>query len=102
MLMREWLVQNYGGAARILNDTVMVLTRRKKPSANDSSDQYLHIPAIIAALQRLEKLICSNPALGVELKDCLYSRNTLTSLTKLLISQWGEVTRVFNQFPLDH
>ena len=34
-LMREWLVQNYGGAARILNDTVMALTRRKKPMAND-------------------------------------------------------------------
>ena len=86
-LMREWLVQNYGGAARILNDTLMALTRRKKPAANDRSDQYLHISAIIAALQRLEKLICSNPALGVELKDCLYSRNTLTSLAKLLISQ---------------
>ena len=31
--------------------------------------------------------MCSNPSLGVELKDCLYSRNTLNSLTKLLISQ---------------
>ena len=32
-------------------------------------------------------MICSNPTLGVELKDSLYSRNTLNSLTKLLISQ---------------
>ena len=86
-LMREWLVQNYGGAARILNDTVMALIRRKKPTANDRSERYLHTSAILAALQRLEKLICSNPVLGVELKECLYSRNTLTSLTKLLISQ---------------
>ena len=70
-LMREWIVQNYGGAARILNDTVMVLTRRKKPTANDQSDRYLHTSAILAALQRLEKLICSNPVLGVELKECL-------------------------------
>ena len=31
--------------------------------------------------------MCSNPSLGVELKDCLYSRNTLNSLTKLLIPQ---------------
>ena len=76
--------QNYGGAARILNDTVMVLTWRKKPSANDGSDRYTHISAIIAALQRLEKLICSNPVLRVELKECLYSRNMLTSLTKLI------------------
>ena len=86
-LMREWLVQNFGGAARILNDTVMALTRRKKPTANDRADRYTHISAIIAALQRLEKLICSNHALGIELKDCLYSRDTLTSLTKLLIAQ---------------
>ena len=71
-LMREWLVQNYGGAARILNDTVMALTQRKKSSANYCSDRYLHISAIIAALQQLEELICSNPTLDIELKDCLY------------------------------
>ena len=68
-LMREWLVQNYGGAARILNDTVMALTGRKKPAANDRADRYTHISAIIAALQRLKKLICSNPVLGIELKE---------------------------------
>ena len=28
-LMREWIVMNYGGAAQILNDTVMALTRRR-------------------------------------------------------------------------
>ena len=49
-LMREWLVQNNGGAAWILNDTVMALTRRKKPAANDPPDRYLHTSAIIAAL----------------------------------------------------
>ena len=43
--------------------------------------------AILAALQRLEKLVCSNSALGTELKECLYSQNTLTTLSKLLISQ---------------
>ena len=86
-MMREWLVQNYGGAARIINDTVMALARRKRPAVNDWANRYLHISAIIAALQRLEKLICSNPTLGLELKDCLYSRNSLNSLTKLLISQ---------------
>ena len=58
-LMREWLVMNYGGEALILNDTVMALTRRKKPDANDHSDRYLHTLAILAALQRLEKLSCS-------------------------------------------
>ena len=86
-LMREWLVSNYGRVACILNDTVMVLARRKKPAANDRSDRYLNVSAILAALQWLEKLICSNPTLGFELKECLYSQNTLTSLSKLIISQ---------------
>ena len=36
--MREWLVLNYVGAARILNDTVLALTRRKKPAATDRAD----------------------------------------------------------------
>ena len=50
-LMREWLVSNYGGAARILNDTVLALGKRNKPAAKDSSDRYLHMSAILAALQ---------------------------------------------------
>ena len=36
--MREWLVLNYVGAARILNDTVLALTQRKKPAATDRAD----------------------------------------------------------------
>ena len=39
-LMREWLVQNYGGAARIINDTVMALARRKRPAVSDRPDRY--------------------------------------------------------------
>ena len=50
-LMREWLLQNYGGAARIINDTVIALAPRKRPAVNDRADWYLHISAIIAALQ---------------------------------------------------
>ena len=71
-LMREWLVQNYGGASRIINDTVMALPRRKKPAGTDRADRYRHISAIKASLQRLEKLVCSNPALGLELKEYLF------------------------------
>ena len=50
-LMREWLISNYGGASRIVNDTVMALGRRKKPSGTDQSERYSHLSAIIAALQ---------------------------------------------------
>ena len=62
--MREWLVSNYGGVSRILNNTVMALGKQKKPASNDCSDRYLHVSAILAALQRLNKLICSNLTLG--------------------------------------
>ena len=80
-LMREWLVSNYGGASHIINDTVMALGKRKKPVPTDRFERYLHVSAILAALQRLEKLVCSNPTLGFELKECFYSGNTLTSLS---------------------
>ena len=85
-LMREWLNTNYGGASRIVSDTIMALARRKKPAANDHSDGYLHLSAINAALQRLEKLTRTNLTLRAELKNCLYSRNTLTSMSKLLVA----------------
>ena len=71
--MREWLISSYGGASHILNDTVMALGKRKKPAGNDHSERYLHLSAILATLQRLEKLICTNPTLGTELKECLHS-----------------------------
>ena len=101
-LMREWLVSNYGGASCILNNTVMALGKQKKPAGNDHSERYLHVSAILAALQCLEKLICTNPTIGFELKECLYSRNTLTSLSKLLISQdYEEYIKEMTQRRLD-
>ena len=84
--MREWLITNYGGASHIVNDTIMALAKRKKPAANDHSERYSRLSAIPAALQWFEKLTKTNPALGVELNDCLYSCNTLTSLSKLLVA----------------
>ena len=56
-----------------MNDTVMALNRQKKPSGNDQPKRYWHLSAILAALQGLEKLICTNAANGSELRDCLYS-----------------------------
>ena len=100
--MREWLISNYGGVSCIVNETIMALGRRKKPAGNDRSDKYLHLSAILAALQQLEKLTCTNVALGAELKDCLYSRNTLTSLSKLLITQdYDEYIREMTRRSLD-
>ena len=64
-LMREWVMNNYGGASRIVNDTIMALGRRKKPAGNDRAERYAHFSTIIAALQCLEKLICTNVALSL-------------------------------------
>ena len=50
-LMREWLISNYGGASHIVNDTIMALGRRKKPSGTDRYERYSHLSKIIAALQ---------------------------------------------------
>ena len=58
----------------------MALAKRKKPAANDRFKKFSHLSVITAALQRLEKLTKTNPTLGIELNDCLYSCNTLTSL----------------------
>ena len=70
----------------------MALGRRKKPAVNDHSERY----------QRLEKLTRTNLALGPELNDCLYSRNTLTSLSKLLITQdYDEYIREMTRRALD-
>ena len=57
---------------------------------------------MLTALQRLEKLICTNPTLGIELKECLHSRNTLTSLSKFLITQdYDEYIREMTRRNLD-
>ena len=86
-LMHKWLISNYGAPARIVNDTVMALVKRKLLIASDQANLYAHVSAIIAGLQRLEKLSRTNIFLAPELIDCLHSRNTLTSLSHLLIPQ---------------
>ena len=96
------MISSYGGASLIVNDTIMALGRRKKPAGNDQAERYSHLSAIIATLQRLEKLICTNVALAAELRDCLYSRNTLISLGKLLITQdYNEYIREVTRRSLD-
>ena len=80
----------------------MALGRRKKPVGNDRAERYSHLSAINAALQQLENLICTNVALGAKLKDCLYSKNILTLLGKLLIIQdYDEYIREMTRRSLD-
>ena len=48
------------------------------------------------------KLTRTNLALGVELNDCLYSRNTLTTLSKLLVAlDFDEYIREMTRRTLD-
>ena len=69
-LMREWLITNYWGASRKVNDTIMALAKILLMIA--WSDILIHL--ISGAFQCLEKLTETNLTLGVELNNCLYSR----------------------------
>ena len=96
--MKQWLIQHYGGASRIINDIINDLSIRPKPNANDSNAKftfYAHISGALARLERLSKVNCIDK---IELEHCLYSRATLSSLSLVLPSKihmkWiSEMTR---------
>ena len=50
--MRQWLVQQYGRASRIVNDIIDDLVIRTKPRANDNNAFFSHIAG---PLQRVER-----------------------------------------------
>ena len=54
--MKQWLIQHYGGASRIINDIINDLSIRPKPNANDSNAKFTFYAHISGALQRLERL----------------------------------------------
>ncbi len=96
--MKKWLIQQYGGASRIINDIINDLSLRPKPNANDSNAKFTFYAYISGALQRLERLSKVNCIDKVELESCLCSRATLSSLSLVLPSKtymkWiSEMTR---------
>ena len=84
MEMKQWLVLNYGGVSRIINDIIYDLSRRPKPNPNDNNVKFTFYAYISGALQRLERLSKVNGIDKLKLKNCLYSRPTLSSLSLVL------------------
>ena len=82
--MRQWLIQKYGGASRIISDIINYLAVRPKPGANDSNARFSFFSHIFGALQRVERLSKIAEINKQELETCLYSRSTLSSLSLVL------------------
>ena len=74
--MKQWLIQNYGGVSRIVNDIFNDLSRRSKLCPNNSNAMFTFYAYISGALQRLERLS--------KVENCMYSRETLSSLSLIL------------------
>ena len=83
-MMKNWLICNYGGPSRIVGDIISNLVARRRPALNNRKEKFSFYSAIIGALQRLEKLSRTTHINRDELESCLLSRNTLSTLVKLL------------------
>ena len=69
--MKQWLILNYGGASRIVNDIVNNLSLKSKPESGSIGEKYAYYAAITSALQRLEKLAKVSSINKIELDNCL-------------------------------
>ena len=84
--MKIWLVQNYGGVSRIINDIIGDLARRTKPNFSNNNAKFTFYALTSSALLRIERLSKVEGIDKLELDACLYSRATLSSLSLLLPS----------------
>ena len=85
--MKLWLVQNYRGVSRIINDIIGDFSRRTKPSFSNSNAKFTFYALISSALLRIERLSKVEGIDKLELESCLYSRATLSSFSLLLPSE---------------
>ena len=77
--MKTWLITNYGGLSRIVEDIINNLSGKTKPAADSRREKFVFYSAITGAIQRLERLLRVNYIDKVELEYCLLSRSTLNS-----------------------
>ena len=54
--MKLWLVQNYGGVSRIINDIIGDLARRTKPNFSNNNAKFTFFALTSSALLRIERL----------------------------------------------
>ena len=96
--MKQWLIQNYGGVSRIVNEIINDHSRQSKPGPNNSNAKFTFYAYISGALQRLERLSKVDGIDILNLENCLYSKATLSSLSLVLpaktYSDWiSEMTK---------
>ena len=82
--MKQWLIKNYGGPSRIIEDIIGSLTRKPKPEVGNRKEKFIFYSAITGAMQRLERLSRVSYIDRSELETCLLSRSTLSSMISLL------------------
>ena len=82
--MKQWLILNYGGVSRIINNVISDLSCQNKPASNNSQGKFAFYAHISGALQRLERLSKVGGISTNDLEICLYSRATLSSLSLVL------------------
>ena len=67
-LMKTWLIDNFGGPARIVGDIVGNLVKNGKPMSDNRKQKFSFFAAIKEAIQRLEKLSRVSYINGTELE----------------------------------
>ena len=82
--MKQWLIKNYGGSSRIVGDIVSNLMRKTKPTTGNRKEKFEFYSAITGAIQQLERLGILSYIDSTELKACLLSRSTLSSMVGLV------------------
>ena len=54
--IKQWLIMNYGGVSRIINDVINDLSRKNKPASTNSQGKFTFYACISGALQSIERL----------------------------------------------
>ena len=52
-MMKNWLIENYGGPSRIVSDILRDLLKKGKPLNNNRKQKFSFFSAITGAIQRL-------------------------------------------------
>ena len=101
--IKLWLIEHYGDASRIVNDTISALAKKKKPAPGFPRDRYKFYSEIVVSILRLERLTKEKLIDTKQLNDCLHSRSTLHLLISLLPpSDFVELKREMTRRDIDH
>ena len=103
LALKSWLIEQYGDASRIVNDTINSLSKKRKPSPGNKTDRYKYYSEIVISILRLGRLT-KKPAIDKsQLNNCLYFRSTLQLLISLLPqADFTELKREMTRRDIDY